>query len=343
MTDVDHLSDDDGNRLARRVQKGIPLVADPWSVLAEELGLGRAAILAQLNAWSDEGKLREISAVLEGSVLGWDSALVAGTVPEERIDEVAAVVSAHPTVTHNYMREHTFNLWFTISVPPHMSLERTLELLAEEAGVSAFRPLRRTRTFKIGVNFDLKKQTSLTENVAITEKPSVDFGPREQLFCRALQTPLPLVEAPFQALAETFGFSAEELLAFANEHMGGAVRRYVATYRHRKLGVRGNGMSVWNIPDEQQDELGLQLAAAPEVSHCYARNAVDGFPFTTYAMIHGPDRESVLGVAQRLSGEIGIDDYTVLFSTREFKKTRLRYFLPELEAWWTARTAELTV
>ena len=76
-------------------------------------------MLSQLKAWTEDGKLREISAVPEGAKLGWDSALVTGTIPEDRTAEVAAGVSKHPTVTYNYQRDHTYNLRFTLDVPPH--------------------------------------------------------------------------------------------------------------------------------------------------------------------------------------------------------------------------------
>jgi siroheme decarboxylase len=333
------LSEEQSNGLAKAVQGGFPLVEDPFAELAERLDISPEAVLAQLRQWHSEGKLREVSAVLEGSTLGWDSALVAGTVPEERIEAVAAVVSAHPTVTHNYRREHAFNLWFTIAVPPEMSLDRSLELLAEEAGVPRFFPMRRTRTFKIGVNFDLKTRTSSTKAEALQEKAQVDLSAAEKLMMRALQTPLPFMSDPFAELAELAGTSRDQLLAFATKHHGGAIRRYVGTFRHRRLGVRGNGMAVWAIPEADQERLGLLLAGAPEVTHCYARDSIAGFPFTTYSMIHGPDRDAVKVTAARLSAEIGIDDYLVLFSTQEFKKQRLRYFLPELDEWWNARSA----
>jgi len=338
-----HLNENQANALARAIQSAFPLERNPYEALGDELGLEPGTILAQLQEWRHEQTLREISAVLEGEVLGWDSALVAGSVPADRIDQVAAVVSAHPTVTHNYEREHRYNLWFTIAVPPGMNLEQTLALLAAEAGVERFLPLRRTATFKIGVNFDLERLVSLTEQVELGPKAQVDFGERERRLCRALQTPLPLVGRPFAALAEAFGSDEAELLAFAREQLGGAMRRYIATFRHRKLGVGGNGMAVWNLSLADQAALGPRLAAAPEVSHCYARNTIEGFPYNTYAMIHGRDRDSVLEVAARLADELQAQDYLVLFSTREFKKTRLRYFLPELDAWWAERTQELSV
>ncbi|MBW2275370.1 MAG: Lrp/AsnC family transcriptional regulator [Deltaproteobacteria bacterium] len=341
----EQLSDALRNELIRSVQAGVPLVDRPFAEIAGKLGLGEegeSAVRAQLERLSEEEVLREISAVLEGSVLGYDSALVAGVVPGASLERVVEAVNAHPTVTHNYLRNHHYNLWFTIAVPPEMKLEKTLELLAGEGGVEAFLPLRRTHTFKIGVNFDPETLKNSTQAVKPTSVSDIDVSERDALLFRTLQTPLPFVERPFDALAEKASAGGEqvkesELLEFAGRHLGGAIRRYVGTLRHRKLGVRENGMAVWRVAEKDVEAAGLRLAAAPEVSHCYARNAIEGFPYTLYSMTHGPSRESCHEVARRLSKETGIEDYAVLFSEREFKKLRLRYFLPELDTWWTAR------
>ena len=110
----------------------------------------------------------------------------------------------------------------------------------------------------------------------------------------------------------------------------------MGTLRHRKLGVRANAMVVWRVPADRLPRVGPRLASAPEVSHCYARHGIEGFPYTLYSMIHGPDLGSCRGVAARLSDELGVDEYRLLVSLEEYKKTRLRYFLPELDAWWAA-------
>jgi DNA-binding Lrp family transcriptional regulator len=165
----------------------------------------------------------------------------------------------------------------------------------------------------------------------------LNAGEREVRFLRALQTPLPLSERPFDALGEQIGVAGGELIEFANAHLGGVIRRYVGTLRHRKLGVRENGMVVWRVATEELQAVGERLARAPEVSHCYARNGIEGFPYTLYSMLHGPTRESCRELARHLSHEVGVDDYAVLFSEREFKKQRLRYFLPELDRWWDER------
>jgi DNA-binding Lrp family transcriptional regulator len=367
------LSTEDRKALIRNIQADVPLVRRPFAALGEALGASEASVIDALRGLKREQILREISAVLEGDRLGYRSALAAGSIPPERVEAVAATVSEHPTVSHNYLRNHPLNLWFTIAVPRQMPLERTLELLAKEAGVDGFHALCRTHVFKIGVNFDpdsLENRTAVGASAAAAVPSAIaaaaspgatgapptagtaaaseassargDVQPLEpsardaQLF-RALQTPLPLVEQPFDELARDAGVDTDALLEFARRHLGGAVRRYVGTLRHRKLGVKENGMVVWRVAEGAIEAAGQRLAQAPEVSHCYARNAIPGFPYTLYSMVHGPTRESCREIARALSRATGVQDYALLFSEREFKKQRLRYFLPELDRWWLAR------
>ena len=324
-------------QLIRAVQTGVPLTERPFAALAEPLGSSEQTVIDELIELSTEEVLREISAVLEGSALGYESALVAGTVPAEKLDAAVAANIRHPTVSHSYLRNHAYNLWFTLAVPEGMSLDRTLELLAAESGIAAFHALRRTHTFKIGVNFDPASLKNRTTASGPSHVDRVQVGEREAHLFRTLQTPLPLTERPFDALAQQAGVETGELLGFAERHLGGAIRRYVGTLRHRKLGVRENGMVVWRVPEHEVEAAGQRLANAAEVSHCYARNAVEGFPYTLYSMVHGPSRDTCRELARSLSRETGLTDYAVLFSEREFKKQRLRYFLPELDRWWQER------
>jgi DNA-binding Lrp family transcriptional regulator len=327
------LSEWEENRLLRAVQHAVPLIAEPFRSIADELGLDRENVLATLGAWSEEGKLREISGILEGSALGYESALVAGAVDEVELGRVVDLVNEHPTVTHNYLRTHSYNLWYTIAVPLEMGLAETIAALSKLTGVQ-FHALRRTSTFKIGVNFDLRTLRNRTEATPLVTVDPVAPGKHERRLFRAIQTPLPIASRPFEELANGLGLDSEEVLAFGRTHLGGAMRRYVGTLRHRQLGVRANAMIVWNVPEGSVHEFGPRIAQAPEVSHCYARNAIDGFPYTLYSMVHGPDLEVCEGVAARLAGETGLSEYALLVSLREFKKTRLRYFLPELDRWW---------
>lgn len=331
------LSAEDRKALIRTVQSAVPFEPRPFASIAQILGSTEDAVIEGLRDLQREEILREISAVLEGELLGYRSALATGSIAAERIEAVAKIVSAHPTVSHNYLRNHFYNLWFTISVPPEMPLERTLELLAMEAGVAGFRALYRTHIFKIGVNFDPDSLKNRTDATKPSTAQKIEVGPRDAQLFRALQTPLPLIERPFDQLARGLEASGGELIDFAKRHLGGAVRRYVGTLRHRKLGVRENGMVVWRVSEGEIQAAGVRLAKAPEVSHCYARNPLPNFPYTLYSMVHGPSRDSCREIARELSRVTGLADYAVLFSEREFKKERLRYFLPELDRWWLER------
>ena len=323
------------NEVIRAVQHCVPFGERPFAEIGRQVGISEAHVIELLAKWHDHGTLREISAILEGSALGHESALVAGIVPEPKLEAVVDAINAHPTVTHNYLRDHEYNLWYTIAAPVEIGLDAMIGALARQTGIE-FHALRRTTTYKIGVNFDLKTRQNRTEAAPLVTPDEVERSDENIRFFRALQTPAPITERPFDELARQHGVDAVRLLAFGREHLGGAIRRYVGTLRHRKLGVRANAMIVWNVPPEGLDAAGAVLAQAPEVSHCYARNAIAGFPYTLYSMIHGPDLRDCEQVAARLSDETGARDYRLLVSLEEYKKTRLRYFLPELDEWWKA-------
>lgn len=329
------LSTADAHRLIADAQADFPLVPDPWAAFADRLHLDAAAVLAEFRQRQADGILREVSGVLEGEALGHESCLAAGKVPVDRLEAVAEIVNGHPTVTHNYLREHDYNLWFTLAVPHRMGLDATLEVLGQMAGGIQFFPLRRTHTFKIGVRFRLDTLENDTPHRPLSAPHSIQLSPRDEQLFRTLQTPLPLVERPFAALAEAAGADETELLEFAARHKGNALRKYVATLRHRKAGVKGNGMAVWNVADDNIEAVGELLAGTPHVSHCYARNPIEGFPYTVYSMLHAENDVMVRKLAADLAPLTGCNDYLVLCSTREFKKCRLRYFLPELDRWWS--------
>ena len=328
------LSEELQNRVIRAVQQAVPLDEAPFARIAADVGVAEQEVLGLLRGWIEQGKLREISAILEGSALGYESALVAGTVDAADLERMVRIVNEHPTVTHNYLRSHAYNLWYTIAVPVEMGLDKSLAALTRLTGVP-FHALRRQSTFKIGVNFDLRTRRNRTEATPILPVEPVPLSEWSRRLFRAIQTPLPIAERPFERLASRLGLDADEILAFGRRHLGGAMRRYVGTVRHRKLGVLSNAMILWRVPEEQKiEELGLRLAESPEVSHCYERNSIDGFPYTLYSMIHGPDLATCEAIAERLARRAGLSDYVLLVSLEEYKKTRLRYFLPELDEWW---------
>ena len=111
------------------------------------------------------------------------------------------------------------------------------------------------------------------------------------------------------------------------------MRRFSAVLYHRKAGFRANAMGVWKVPTERIDEVGTMFAHYQAVSHCYQRPTYDDWPYSVFSMVHGRSVEECEGVLDAMAAESGISERLSLYSTREYKKTRVRYFTPEMEAW----------
>jgi len=150
---------------------------------------------------------------------------------------------------------------------------------------------------------------------------------REKQLIRALQQGLPLAERPYAEIAQRAGWTESDVIARLGEwRASGVLRRICAYIRHREAGYTANGMAVWDVPEEQLEETGARMAAAAMVSHCYAREKHERFPWRLYTMLHGRSREEVLAEAGRLAEQAGIARYRVLFSTRELKRSSMEFF-----------------
>src|SRR5262245_52812476 len=129
-------------RLLDMLQQAVPLVDRPFRVLGEAVGISEREAIERVAVL--RGKvIRQISAIFDSRAFGYESCLVAAKVDESQIEQAAAVVSAHPGVSHNYQRDHEFNLWYTLAVPPdsRFGLERTVEILQGRSGADVMRPL----------------------------------------------------------------------------------------------------------------------------------------------------------------------------------------------------------
>lgn len=315
------------NELARIVQEGFPVTERPFDELAQRMQVSADQVLQTLKGWRKRKLLREISAVMEGSRIGYESALVCGAVPASEMDRVASIISDHPLVTHNYERRHFYNLWFTIAAPKTDGVERHVRALERLTGYRPFYILRRRHTFKIGVVFDMIERCNRTEEriLSVSEEEMHPCN-SEQRIIRAIQSDLPLTSRPFQALAEANDLEEDDLLQFIKNQSGRCVRKYVATFHHRRLGVSCNAMTCWRVDEQSIKDVGALMRKETTVSHCYSRDVAPAFLYNLYTMLHGPNRAFVASAARRLADRSGCRRYIMLESTREFKKTRLRYF-----------------
>ncbi|MFQ5879875.1 MAG: Lrp/AsnC family transcriptional regulator, partial [Dehalococcoidia bacterium] len=188
------------------------------------------------------------------------------------------------------------------------------------------------RLVKIGVELD--KETGVNaarDGVYQQDRPYASrpkLTPKEKEYVRVLQQDLPFVPRPFRGWAASLGTSEEELLARARDFQAsGLMRRFAAVHRHQQAGFVANGMICWRIPEDQLPDLGYRLAAYPEVSHCYQRPVYPDWPYSVFSMIHALSQKQCEAIARRMSADIGITDYAVLYSTKEYKKERVKYFV----------------
>jgi len=142
--------------------------------------------------------------------------------------------------------------------------------------------------------------------------------------------------APFDAVATQLGCTVEEVIDHGRRLIAtGHLRRFAAILNHRAAGFRANGMVVWAVPPERIEAFGTFVAGYRNVSHCYQRPTYEDWPYNVFSMIHARRVDGVEEVADAIAAETGIADRRVLYSSTEFKKIRLPYFVPEYEEWET--------
>lgn len=330
-------------RLLNELQTAFPLVARPFAELGERLGTTEADILERIERLKGEKIIRQLSAIFDSRRLGYKTSLVAMEFTPETLEAGAAIINLHPGVSHNYKRNHRFNLWFTIATPPGKLLPAEVEILAAKAQPLKTWLLPTLKLFKIGVNLDMTGDSPITAtesdetNIGLhsarawQQDPDVpELSADERVTVALLQQDLPLVAEPFAALAAGHDISVDTLLAVGRDMLKRAVmRRFAAVLHHRKAGFRANAMGVWVVPPERIEEVGQQMASFRAVSHCYQRPTYPDWEFSVFTMIHGHHSRDCEAVVEAIAEATGVTEHALLYSTKEYKKVRVRYFVDD--------------
>jgi DNA-binding Lrp family transcriptional regulator len=286
--------------------------------------------------------IREITPIFDTRALGYASMLVAARVDAQNPHRAARIINSHPGVSHNYLRTHEFNLWFTIATPPEsaLGLDGTLEVLQAETGAESIRQLPTLTLFKINMNLEMEQGTdALAASVDAVPPRELEGQPYDDLdvaVIRALQGPMAVIDRPYDAAARDVGMTVESFLA----HLEGMVdrkllRRVAAILYHRRAGFSANGMGVWRVPEDRVLEVGRRMAAVRGISHCYQRPTYADWPYSVFTMAHGRSKDECDAILDRIADEHELhgDDRAVLYSSTEFKKIRLHYFTDDYAAW----------
>ena len=322
------------------IQSAFPLVEEPYRHIGDTLGIAEDEVFQRLGILRKKNVVRQISAIFDTRRLGYKTSLVAMAFEPKVLRKAASKINEHPGVSHNYAREGSlFNLWYTVAVPPGDSIEATVESMATETGALSCRVMPTIRFFKIGVNFDMVEKKGAAHEYYSPDGYKEDTKLKDwnkpvtlsdfDIDCiRELQEDLSMVSRPFDDMSQRLGLTTGELFDVAAEFESrGIMRRFSAVLHHRKAGFKSNGMGVWKVPEERSVEVGKAMAAHPAVTHCYERPTFPDWPYTHFSMIHATSQEGCEEIAREISHATGITDYLVLYSTREYKKTRVRYFV----------------
>jgi siroheme decarboxylase len=334
--------DDVDRKLLNLMQGSFPIAPRPYQHVASLAGISAQEAMDRVQRLLDKRIIRQVTPIFDTRALGYSSMLVAAKVDPEHPHRAAKVINQHPGVSHNYLRNHEFNLWFTLATEPDskLGLDGTLDALAREAGAESVRQLPTLKLFKIRMDLEMEGDTDALSRAAEVKEP-IELEPQpydefDIAIIRALQGDMSVIEEPYAPAAGELGITQQRLLDhLAGMQERGLLRRVAAILYHRRAGFSANGMGVWKVPDEQIYEIGCRMAAVRGISHCYQRPTYADWPYSVFTMAHGRSKEECDAVLDAIAQMTGIDERATLYSSTEFKKIRLLYFTDEFKAWET--------
>jgi DNA-binding Lrp family transcriptional regulator len=337
--------DDLDKRLLNLMQGSFPLDTHPYARVAELAEVEESEVLGRVQRLIDERIIRQVTPIFDTRVLGYSSMLVAAKVDPENPHRAAKVVNSHPGVSHNYLRNHDFNMWFTIATEPgsKLGLDGTLEVLQELTGAESVRQLPTIKLFKIRMDLEMEKGTKDLAAAGVAQDPiepdPIDPSELDVAVIRALQGDMPVVPEPYAPAAAEIGMSQDQLLHHLESMRARkALRRVAAILFHRRAGFSANGMGVWNVPEERIMEIAPLMASFRGISHCYQRPTYADWPYSVFTMAHGRSKEECDAILDSIAEESGIEDRRTLYSSTEFKKIRLLYFTDDHRRWEAEHT-----
>jgi DNA-binding Lrp family transcriptional regulator len=327
-------------KLLNLMQGSFPIAPRPYLRVAELAGVSEDEVMARVRHLLEERIIRQVTPIFDTRALGYASMLVAAKVDPENPHRAAKVINEHPGVSHNYLRNHEFNIWFTIATEPEskLGLEGTLEVLAAEAGAESVRQLPTLKMFKIRMDLEMEGGTdALASQAEAVEPAEMDPQPYDEFdrdVIRALQGDMPVIPEPYAPAAAELGIPQARLL----EHLQGMkerrlLRRVAAILFHRRAGFSANGMGVWRVPHGEELSYGRRMAAFRGISHCYQRPTYADWPYSVFTMAHGRSKDECDAILDAIAEETGVEDRATLYSSTEFKKIRLLYFTDDFKRW----------
>jgi DNA-binding Lrp family transcriptional regulator len=315
-------------KLCTALQAGLPLCSRPFDRLAEALDSDEQTVLRHVRRLKELGVLRRLRAVMNYRALGFAGTLVAAHVPQDDVEAVAAAVNSLNGVSHNYLRRHHYNIWFTLQARSPQEIERTLADLGRRLGIE-FHSLPVERVFKLDVRFDIEDEARpVPQNAATVPKNGViQLSENEKRILAKLEKELDLTAKPFDFLCGQ-GLDERAVLEIVAGLVGkGVIRRVAGILDQRELGLAANVMFCCHVSPERIVEAAGRLARFPIVSHCYQRSTFGGWPYNLFAMMHASTMADIHRAIDEFVKAEGITSFELLPTIAELKKQPVRYDL----------------
>ena len=332
--------DETDKSLLNLLQGSFPIARRPFQHVAAKAGIDEAEVIARTAHLLDKRIIREITPIFDTRALGYSSMLVAAKVDPEYPHRAASFINTHPGVTHNYLRDHDFNLWFTLATEPgsKLGMDGTLDVMAARTGATSIRQLPTLRLFKIRMDLEMEGNTDdlskVGEAIPPRELEPIELSEDDVATIKATQGPMQAIEEPFAAAAERLGVPQEEVFArLESLRERGGLRRVAAILFHRRAGFSANGMGVWKVPEDRIEQTGIQMAATRGISHCYERPTYPDWPYSVFTMAHGRSKEECDAILDSIAESTGVHERATLYSSTEFKKVRMLYFTGDFARW----------
>lgn len=317
-----------------RFQGGFPVAERPFHGVAANLGTQEAVLIQTVRQLVDAGVLSRFGPLYDAARLGGHVTLAALSAPERIFERVAARVNGLPAVAHNYRREHRLNMWFVVASERPGGVAECLAEIEHLTALPVY-DFPKLREFYLGLWLKLGADGSIDTVPVSRPEPATAAAPGgfvldpvNSRIVAATQAGLPLLPGPYRHLAAELGLPVDTVIKRLQAMLAaGVIRRIGAVPNHYRLGLRGNGMTVWDVPDERVVELGQLIGRQDFVSHCYQRPRYPGvWRYNLFAMVHGQDRRAVRDKAMRLRALLGdaVRANDVLFSSAVLKKAGLR-------------------
>jgi len=320
-----------------RVQKNFPLVIKPFEQIAKELNTTEDEVIKILQEEKSNKIIRQTSAIFDTKRLGYKSSLVAFEINADKIDDAIVILNSHPGISHNYERNHKYNIWFTIAISPQSKsdLEATVELLSKLTKASDYILLPTLKLFKISVKLDTTNKQDKKEKVEKKKFKDIELTNHHFNIIKEAQNDIEIVSEPFKHIIEKLDISSDDFFSTLQEFQdAGVMRRFACILNHRKAGFNANAMVAWDIEEGKEGErIGEIAASFSAVSHCYLRPKYPTWNYNLFTMIHGKTKEDTQSVIENIQKEIPYKSNMPLYSSREFKKIRIKYFSDEFKHW----------